>query len=1009
MFDRLVFSLLLILISAPGIQLTAAAPPDFQRDVEPIFAEHCAQCHGVDAKERKSGLRLDLRENALKGGDSGMAALVPGQPEQSELVRRISSQDADELMPPPNFNKPLSAKEIEILTQWVRDGAKYESHWAFTAPQKAPLPDVGAAHPLDAFVVARLKERGLTLSPEANRAALCRRLYLDLIGLPPSPAELTAFEQQGFEATVDTLLASERFGEKWARHWLDVARYSDTNGYEKDMPREQWKWRDWVVEALNRDLPYDQFVVEQLAGDLLPGATQQQIIATGFLRNSMINEEGAIVPEQFRMVEMFDRLDCLGKAVLGLTTQCAQCHSHKFDPLTHKEYYGMFAFLNTSYEAQSWVYTPEQERQIAEIERGIHEAEERLKAARPQWQQELAAWEQSLDEKQPDWAPLVATELGSISGLNHPTQEADLSLLMEGHPSSDVFMIASPVLDGLTGLRIEALNHRDLPHNGPGRSRLGTWVMNELEVFVKKPDGKDWEKQKLVNATADFSEPDKKQPDGKKASGPVAYLIDGTDDTSWTTDRGIGRRNQPSAAVVQFEQPLQQPAGTQLKIAWRMGDMLGCCRFSVTRQPAPAAPPVDHAAMLALAMPSASRTAVEQDAVFAAWRRSLADAKPTNDEIDALWSKFPQAATSILHLAEQEPGKRRKTYLLDRGNWDQPLEAVEPHTPAAFHPFKAEWPLDRVGFARWLTERSSPLAARVAVNRAWQAIFGTGLVETAEDFGTRAPVPEYRELLDWLAVDFMDNGWSQKRLIRTIVTSAIYRQSSQASPELLASDPRNQWLARGPRFRADAEVVRDIALCASGLITHKLGGPSIIPPVPQNVLDYNFTYPAYWKPAEGAERYRRTLYGFRKRSMPDPVMSNFDAPNADFACARRVRSNTPLAALTALNESIFVEAARALALRVLREGGADDLQRADYAFCLCTSRRPTEAEREIVLNLLQSRRKRLAEGWLNPRDIVTGDPGKLPELPAGATPQDAAAWMLTARVLLNLDETITKR
>ncbi|HQU47157.1 MAG TPA: DUF1549 domain-containing protein, partial [Pirellulales bacterium] len=482
----------------------AAPPADFQRDVEPIFAEHCAQCHGVDVAERKSGLRLDVRESALKGGESGTPAVVPGRPEQSELVRRISSTDADEVMPPPDHNKPLSAKEIETLKQWVLDGAKYESHWAFTPPQQAPLPQVGVTHPIDAFVLSRLNERGLTLAPAATPAALCRRLYLDLIG-PPSPEQLAAFERQGFEATVDALLASQRFGEKWARQWLDVARYSDTNGYEKDMPREQWKWRDWVVEALNADMPYDRFLVEQLAGDLLPDATQQQIIATGFLRNSMINEEGAIVPEQFRMVEMFDRLDCLGKAVLGLTTQCAQCHSHKFDPLTQEEYYGMFAFLNTSYEAQSWVYTPEQERQIAGIHRGIHEAEERLRAERPQWQPELAAWEKSLLEKEPAWERLIATELGSISGLNHPTQDADQSLLMIGHPSADVFLIAAPALDGVTGLRLEALTHRDLPHNGPGRSRLGTWGLNELEAFVKKPDDKDWKKLKLVNATADFS------------------------------------------------------------------------------------------------------------------------------------------------------------------------------------------------------------------------------------------------------------------------------------------------------------------------------------------------------------------------------------------------------------------------------------------------------------------------------------------------------------------------
>lgn len=998
---------IILLLAAKTVQ--AAAPVDFQREVQPILAEHCLQCHGVDAADRKSGLRLDLRDAAVKGGESGMASIVPGQPDQSELMRRVTSTDPDVVMPPRSHNKPLSEKQIELLRQWIKDGAQYESHWAFSTPRKAPLPESGVRNPIDTFVVSRLKDRDLTLSTKAASSALCRRLYLDLTGLPPSPQELASFEHQGFEATVEMLLKSERFGEKWARQWLDVARYSDTNGYEKDMPREQWMWRDWVVDALNRDLPYDQFLIEQLAGDLLPGSTQQQIIATGFLRNSMINEEGAIVAEQFRMVEMFDRIDCLGKAVLGMTTQCAQCHTHKFDPLTHHEYYGLFAFLNTSYEAQSWVFTAEQLQQIADLRARMHDAEQRLRAMRPQWEQELSAWESNLVQQQPTWEPVIATELGTISGLNHPTQEADQSILMKGHSSNDVFLISSPALEGVTGLRLEALTHRDLPHTGPGRSRLGTWGMNELEAFVKKPDGKDWEKLKLVNASSDFSQPEQKQPDSKKASGPVAYLIDGVEETTWTADRGVGRRNQPSVAVVQFEQPLQLPEGTQLKLAWRMTDMLGCLRFSLTRQPVPAAPPVAHAAILALQTPLAQRPAEQQDVVFAAWRTSLSEAKPINDEIDALWVSYPQAATSILHMAEQEPNRRRQTYLLNRGNWDQPLQVVEPHTPAAFHPFPAEAPRNRLGFARWLVDTRSPLTARVAVNRIWQAIFGTGLVETSEDFGTRTAVPEHRELLDWLAVDFMEQGWSQKRLIRTIVSSDVYQQSSLASPALQERDPGNVWLARGPRFRADAEVVRDIALSVSGLMTHKRGGPSIIPPVPQNVLDYNYVYPAYWKPAEGSERYRRTLYGFRKRSMPDPVMSNFDAPNADFACARRVRSNTPLAALTGLNEAIFVESARALALRVLKEAGRDDSQRADYAFQLCTSRQPTAEERAVVLDLLQSRRKRLADGWLNPRDIVTGDSAKLPELPPETTPQDAAAWTLTARVLLNLDETISKK
>ena len=350
-------------------------------------------CHGVDADDRQANLRLDLREAALQGGDSGTPAIVPGKPDESELVRRIASPDKDVVMPPSRHQKPLSAGQIETLKRWIAEGANYESHWAFVPPQKAALPAVGATHPVDAFVAAKIQQMGLTPSPPSPSAQLCRRLYLDLIGLPPSPEELQQFEQRGYEATVDMLLSSERFGEKWARHWMDAARYSDTNGYEKDMPREQWAWRDWVITALNQDMPYNQFLIEQIAGDLLPNATQSQIIATGFLRNSMINEEGAIVPEQFRMVEMFDRMDCLGKAVIGLSTQCAQCHSHKFDPLTQTEYYGLFAFLNNTYEAQSWVYTPEQLKQLDDIRRKITEAESRLKTERPNWQQELAAWE----------------------------------------------------------------------------------------------------------------------------------------------------------------------------------------------------------------------------------------------------------------------------------------------------------------------------------------------------------------------------------------------------------------------------------------------------------------------------------------------------------------------------------------------------------------------------------------------------------------------------------------
>jgi hypothetical protein len=994
--------------------VAADAPIDYQRQVAPLLAERCLACHGVDDASRQGGLRLDRREDMLRGGDSGHAAVVPGQPDASLLLQRLASTDPAERMPPPEAGDPLAEAQRQVLRAWIAEGARTESHWAFVPPQKpATASPSDERHPIDALVAARLRQRGRALSPPASDAALCRRLHLDLIGLPPSPAEIAEFGRVGYAATVERLLASARFGEKWARHWLDAARYSDTNGYEKDLPRDQWAWRDWVVDAFNADMSYDRFVVEQIAGDLLPDATQEQRVATGFLRNSMINEEGAIVAEQFRMVEMFDRMDCLGKAVLGLTAQCAQCHSHKYDPLTQREYFGMFAFLNNAYEAQSYVHSPEQRQQLAALQAELAALDDEVRRRRPDWQPALEAWQESVRGSLAAWEPLTGLEVDSEGGGCHPTQIADLSVMALGYTASNAYLIAEPRLEGVTGLQLEVLLNGDLPYGGPGRSRVdGSWQALELEASVRRPGADAWEPLKLVRVTADFEEPHAARADGEAAGGPAALLIDGDAKTYWRADRGPGRRNQPAVAVVQFEQPLTFPAGTRLKVLIRSslgrGDMIGCCRFSLTSDADPKAPPVDHAAVLALRKPPAERTPADAAALFAAWRRSVPELADLNRRIDAVWARTPAAMTSVLHLAERSGVLRRATHLLERGEWDRPQQPVEPHTPAALHPWPADAPRNRLEFARWLASPASPLAARVAVNRVWQAMFGEGLVETAEDFGLRAPVPEHLETLDWLAVDFMEHGWSHKHLIRTIVTSATYRQSSRVTPEQLQSDPRNRWLARGPRFRADAEVVRDTALTAAGLIAHRLGGPPVIPPVPQNVLDYNYVYPDYWKPTEGPDRYRRTLYGFRKRSMPDPAMSSFDAPNGDVACVRRARSNSPLAALVGLNETVFFEAAQALALRVLREGGAADADRADYAFSLCTSRSPTDAERDELLALLASRRRRLAEGWLNPRAIATGDAAKLPELPPHATPQDAAAWTLVARVLLNLDETISK-
>ena len=1000
----------LCFISLISLTPTFAQNIDFRKQIQPILSEHCWQCHGVDESTREGNLRLDLRESAIAGGESSKLAIVAGKASESEMIRRILSDDPDHMMPPPSLQKPLSKEQIELLQGWIDQGAQYDKHWAFIPPSRSqvdlsqPVHGRKVNHAIDWLVADTLHKKGWPSTAQAKPWELCRRVYLDLIGIPPTPQQIEAFQAEGLAATVEKLLADDRFAEKWARPWLDVARYSDTNGYEKDLQRDQWAWRDWVLDAIAKDMPYDQFIIEQIAGDLLPNPTQEQIIATGFLRNSMINEEGAIVPEQFRMVEMFDRIDCIGKGILGMSLQCAQCHTHKFDPITHDEYYGMFAFLNNTFESRSWVYTPEQLTLIKEIRDGVALALSQYKEAHPDWETNFQAWKQQVLASRPKWRALRAELLETVSGLNHPVQESDDSILMVGHSSNDIFMIAPATLPVITGIQFEVLTHGELPFRGPGRSNVGMFDLREIELFVQKPGSSEWEKQKFSAASADFSNPEEKSADGKNSSGPVANLIDGKDETVWKSDRGLGRRNQSSVVVLQLEKPIENLQDHKLKIVWRQGEMIGCCRISVTDTPTPSAHAIDHDAILSMIeSPEISLKA------FQAWMATREDAKDQSLAIENHWKRFPSAKTSVLHMSERDARKARVTYTLKRGIWDQPDRPTEPQLLSSFHPPVQTPEPARLRLARWLVDKQNPLTSRVAVNRVWQEIFGQGLVETSEDFGTRAPVPEYQGILDTLAVEFMDSNWSLKKLVRSIVLSDTYQRSSHATNMMLELDPKNRWLTRGPRFRCDAETVRDMVLSISGLMHHKLGGPSVIPPVPQNVLDYNYVYPGYWKAAEGPERYRRALYMFRKRSMPDPVLSSFDAPNGDAACARRIRSNTPLAALTGLNEPIFVEAANGFAMRILRESPASDVERIEKAYKLATSRSATAEEKSQLIKFLEQQRKRLADGWLNPREIITGDPGKLKDLPEGTTPQDAAAWTLAARVLLNLDETLSKQ
>ena len=1015
-----------------------AASVDFAKEIRPILAEHCFHCHGPDANARKAGLRLDSREFAILPAESGERAIVPGSLESSQIVRRITSADESTLMPPTDHKKPLTPIQIELLKTWIAEGAYYSNHWAFETPKDvappATPPDV-EEHPIDRWIGAKLIENQLRRSPPADPYQLCRRLYLDLLGVPPSPIESRQFAleaekdlSEAVRSLAAKLLDRPQFGEKWARHWLDVARYADSDGYEKDLPRQQWAWRDWVINAINQDMPYDQFLIEQIAGDLLPNATQDQKVATGFLRNSMVSEEGAIIYEQYRMAGITDRMDCVGKAVLGLSLQCSQCHSHKFDPISQTEYYQLLSFINNDYEYVDWVYSPEQQAVIDDIRREVKNTIERVEQTNPQWLTDFCSWKNSLLKKAPKWARLKPESPEWIGGLAHPEVLPDDSVLTLGfRPTSGELILTSTTNQtDLRGLRLEALTHGDLPFEGPGRNRTGMFAVSELaiEVAPANQEKPDWKPIQFGEATTDgvvverpIEESYKQKPDDGRMVGPGSYLFDGKEETAWAPNRGPGRRNSDYEVVVAFAEPVGFPEGTKFRFTFkyrhggkdihgRDNNFLGRFRLSVTSNPEPKS----------LGVPLAVQRELEGHCDCATDAPSLAMEswiEQTGDEslkepLRLAWAKFPEAKTSILRLAQRIPEHARVTKLLHRGEWDQPKDPVAPGFLSSLHGSDGPVEPSRLSLAKWLASRNSPLTARVAVNRVWQAIMGVGLVDTPEDFGTRGSIPTHPELLDHLAVKFMAEGWSLKSLVAYVVTSKTYQQTSNVSPELIEMDPRNRLLSRGPRFRPDAEVVRDIVLSTSGLLNPTVGGPSIFPPVPESLLATSYLKVDFWETAQGADRYRRSLYVFRRRSLPDPALSCFDAPSGEQSCPKRNRSNTPLAALAGLNDPVFTEAARAMALRVLREGGSNDRERASYAMQLCAGRPARENEIEAIVKLIESRRLRIAEGWISPWAVGSGEFTKSPSLPSGVSPTEVACWTIASRVLLNLDETLTK-
>jgi hypothetical protein len=974
----------------------------------------------------------------MKGGELGKA-IIPGKSSESPLIRYVSGLDKDIKMPPKGDR--LTTEQVASLKAWIDQGADWpegnatvdaRNHWAFKPPVKPPFPRVSdrkwVRTPIDAFIHAKLDNERLKPSAEADRVTLLRRLHLDLIGLPPTIAEVDAFladkSDDAYDKAVERLLKSPHYGERWARHWLDAARYADSDGYEKDKSRKVWFYRDYVINALNRDLPYDQFIREQIAGDLLPDATQDQIVATGFLRHSMLNEEGGVDPEQFRMDAMYDRIDAVGKAILGLTISCAQCHNHKFDPITQEEYYKLFAYLNNDHEAQRVVYTPEEQKTIADIRRSIVEIEAKLEKRTPDWLNRMAKWEESI-QKQPAWHVVRLANQGD-NGQRYIEQK-DGSILCQGYAPTKfaTHMRGKSDVTTITGIRLELLNDPNLPCNGPGRSFMGTSALSELNVEAwDAKDPKTKINVKFVKATADYGNPERElEPNfddkskKKRVTGPIEFAIDGKDDSAWGIDAGPGRRNVPRNAVFVPEKPISFPNGVVLDVrlkqmhgGWNsddhMNNNLGRFRLSVTGDVSPSADPLPPAVRhLVSNRTKIMRGPKQVHMVFSEWRTTVPEWKAENDEIEKHWQRWPVGSTQLVSQARQE---MRTTSILKRGDFLKPTRPVTAGVPAFLHPL-ADPKSDgsRLTLANWLAARESPTTARVFVNRVWQAYFGTGLVTSPEDFGVRSESPSHPELLDWLAIEFMDRGWSIKELHRLIVKSATYRQSSKVTPELYAKDQYNRLLARAPRLRVEGEIVRDIALHASGLLNAEVGGPSLYSPAPAFLFVPPASYgPFNWTEVTGEDRYRRALYTFRRRSTPYPVFTNFDVPNGDAACVKRARSNTPLQALTMLNETVFVDCARALALRAIQEGGKTDAERIAFAFRCCTSRSPTEDELVVLLKLLADQTERISQGEVSAKELATG--AKDGKLPPNIKPTDAAAMTIVARVLLNLDETITK-
>jgi hypothetical protein len=1027
-----------------GVSLPAAEPlPDrveFNRDIRPILSDNCFHCHGPDAAKRKAKLRLDTEEGARADHD-GARALVPGDAGKSELLRRMVTDDDKERMPPVKLGRRLSPHQIALVKRWIEQGGTWQKHWSLIPPRRPELPrvknEVWPRTGIDRFILTRLEREGLAPAAEADRPALIRRVSLDLTGLPPTPTEVDAFVRDtspdAYEKVVDRLLASPRFGERMAARWIDAARYADTNGYQSDGERYMWRWRDWVIAAFNRNLPFDQFTIEQIAGDMLPKATLDQKIATGFNRNHRGNAEGGIIPEEYAVEYVADRVETTATVWLGLTMTCARCHDHKFDPLSQKDFYRLFAYFNNVPERGKAIKygnsppmikapTPQQARALKELTQQRDEAEAAFRARLPELTSAQTAWEKAARDTrdEPRWSiDAGRSAYFSLDGKlgvgfvrnGDPVFHAGRfgkALDLDGKRFLDVrdlgkfgfyskFTLAAwvyprDVRDGTIIARMTDADHgagyQLRFHEGKLQANL---VVRWLDDAIRVETQRSLEPNRWHHVLMTY--------DGTRLASGVKIYVDGVaeklkvnlDDLNQTFEQKkplwIGAGGGPESRlrglvhdVRVYDRALHPEEAAILSVPENIDALLAIA--PERRTPAQAAKL--RAYFLAKQVPESIRAA-------------HARAERLRDQVATFEEEIPTT------MVMQEMPQPRETHLLLRGVYDKPGEKVSPGVPATLPSLAAGLPNNRLGFARWLVDRDNPLTARVAVNRYWQMYFGVGLVKTVEDFGSQGEWPSHPELLDWLATEFVRTGWDVKAMQRLIVTSAAYRQSSRVTAAQLQRDPDNRLLARGPRFRLPAEAIRDQALFASGLLVEQLGGPSVKPYQPDGL--WKELADSDYVADTGPSLYRRSLYTFWKRTVAPPSMITFDAAGRETCIVRETRTNTPLQALNLMNDVTYVEAGRALAQRVLREGGATPEDRITLAFRLVLSRPPRPAEKKVLLAGLTEHLETYRQDRAAAQKLIragTSRPDEKLDVP------ELAAYTAVASLILNLDEAVTK-